>query len=188
MIVVNHMETKAEIYQSFADQQSMKRALDLYGERLMRFANCYVNDIYQAEDIMMETFVELLVRKPVFENEFQFRAYLYRTAKNKSINYLNRHKKLVPLDEQVLVDIADLEKTLYRTALEQKLRQAMQKINARYRQVIVLSYFDGLKNPEIAEVLNLNEKAVGNLKHRAKQKLNRVLSKENFIFTDKGEL
>lgn len=182
------MEKAAEVYQDFTNQKSMEKIIDTYGNCLMRFINCYINDTYQAEDLMMEVLVELLVRKPLFDNEFQFRAYLYRTAKNKSINYLHKRKKLVTLNEEVLQDIDLLENTLYNSALDKKLQQALQKINIKYRQVLDLSYYEGMKNAEIAQVLNINEKAVVNLKHRAKQKLNHVLSKENFIFNLKEDL
>lgn len=176
------MENGTAIFNDLQNKASMEQALDLYGDRLIKFINCYIKDVHQAEDIMMEVFVELLVCKPVFDHEAKFRAYLYRTAKNKALNDLSRRKRLVPLDEQILEDIADLENTLYRSAFDKKLNQAMGQIKAQYRQVLYLSYYEGMKNPEIAQVLEVSEKAVVNLKHRAKKKLNHVLSKENFVF------
>ncbi|MCM1404383.1 MAG: sigma-70 family RNA polymerase sigma factor [Prevotella sp.] len=181
------MENVIQIFSDLQNQQSMEQALDWYGERLMRFINCYVRDLYQAEDLMMEVFVGLLVRKPVFEHEYQVQAYLYRTAKNKAINYLRKRKRLVTLNDQILQDLSALENTLYRSALDKKLHQAMAKINPKYQQILTLSYFDGFKNAEIAQVLAVNEKAVVNLKHRAKKKLNQVLRKENFVFDYKEE-
>ena len=181
------MKEKLDFYNNLSDKASMEQAFEIYGNRLMGFINNYLKDVRLSEDIMMDIFVELLKNNPKFENEFQFRAYVFKVAKNKCINQIKRRKRLIELDEEFLQDTCELESSLFGKALDKKLNEAMSKLSYRYRQVLYLSYFEDMSISEVAQVLEISEKSATNLKHRAKLKLNKVLSKENFKFEFKGE-
>lgn len=181
------MKEKIEFYNDLKDKSNMEKAFEIYGDRLLGFINSYLKDIRLAEDIMMDVFVELLVRCPVFENEAQFRAYVFKVAKNKSINSYKSGRRLVKLDEESLKDTSELENTIFSGELDKKLSDAMEKLNFKYREVLYLSYFEDMSIEEVSQVLGIKQKSAINLKHRAKKKLNEVLKKANLRFEFKEE-
>lgn len=181
------MDKSTNFFKDLKDKSNMETAFEVYGNRLLGFINSYLKDIRLAEDVMMDVFVELIVKHPIFESELQFRTYVFKTAKNKSINQIKRNKHLVQLDEELLKDTIELESLLFDSALDKKLNEVMAKLNYKYRQVLYLCYFEGMEVDEIAQVLGVKPRAATNLKHRAKKKLNEVLKKENFLFKFKEE-
>ena len=68
-----------------------------YSDALVRYAYCYVNNATVAEDIMEDAFAALLVKGGKFHNMEQIRAWLYKTVRNRAVDYLRRHKREVPL-------------------------------------------------------------------------------------------
>ncbi len=173
------MET--EIFNNLSDKTNLERAFEDYADALIIFINGYLKDIREAEDIMMDCFVEIICRDIKFDSTNQFRAYLYTCAKNKSLNYLRKNKHLVPLDSEVLIDKEGLESKILKSAKDKKLYEAMKKIKAKYSQVLYLDYILGFSQDEIAKILGVDSRAVKNLKFRAKKKLNQILKQENFV-------
>ncbi len=50
---------------------------------------------------MEETIATLIFKKKHFHDEKHFRSYLYKIARNKSIDYLRRRGRELPIEEQV---------------------------------------------------------------------------------------
>ena len=163
-----------------SDSKFLESVLEVYADKLIGFINNIIFDIHFAEDIMMDVFVDVIVKKPVFENEGMLKAYLYKCAKNKALNYIKRNKRLVLLSEDVLQDTAELSEKLYQTQTNKILLEAMNKLKVEYRQVLYLSFFEDMTAQEICEALEIDDKKLRNIKHRAKLKLNKVLREKNF--------
>ncbi|MFR2214878.1 MAG: RNA polymerase sigma factor [Ruminococcus sp.] len=52
-----------------------------HGDMLVLFLNSYVKDIHEAEDLMIEAFAQMFVRRRSVSEDGSFRAYLYKTAR-----------------------------------------------------------------------------------------------------------
>ena len=50
-----------------------------HGDMLVLFLNSYVKDIHEAEDLMIEAFAQMFVRRRSVSEDGSFRAYLYKT-------------------------------------------------------------------------------------------------------------
>ncbi len=55
-------------------------------------------------------------------------------------------------------------------------REALEALNARERELIALKFHAGLSNAELASVLGVSESNAGTLLHRAVQKLRRAVN------------
>ena len=73
------------------------------------------------------------------------------------------------------MDIPELEKIETETSLQRKnlLKEKLNQLPDRQREVIHLRYYHNLKNDEIAEVLEMNYQSVANLLGRAIKNLRR---------------
>ncbi len=59
--------------------------------------------------------------------------------------------------------------------LRRRVRDALGQLSARAAEMVVLRYFEGLSNREIAELLDTSEGTVGVTLHRARRRLRRAL-------------
>ena len=75
------------------DVTALEELVREYGDALVRFAYCYVKDSAAAEDIMEDAFATLLVRRRHFSECDNLRAYLYKTVRNRCLDYLRKRKK-----------------------------------------------------------------------------------------------
>ncbi len=108
------------------------------------------------------------------------RAWLFGIARNAALDELRRRSRHGEMPE----DVADpaggpmaprasggdpAAIAVQRTAL----RQAMDSLNGRERELVALKYFAGLSNAEIAKVIGTSESNAGTKLHRAIEKLRR---------------
>lgn len=168
----------------FESEAGLEKILNEYSNKLIGFISSIVCDVSAAEDIMMDVFVELLVRKPEFENAVAFRSYLFKCCKNKALNYVKKNKRLCELTEETLKDTYEIETEICDSHTKKVLFEAIKKLSNNYRTVLYLSYFEDMTDEEIQEVMGINDKQLRNLKHRAKKSLNKILKEKNLMVKD----
>ena len=61
---------------------AVEKALDLFGNDILRFAFSYMKNREDAEDVLQETLIRLMQAQPVFENEQKLKSWLLRVAAN----------------------------------------------------------------------------------------------------------
>ncbi len=167
------------------DPQVLEQLIYLYSDALVRYAYCYVGSSTVAEDMMEDAFVALLVKKRVFLSLEQARTWLYKTVRSKSVDYLRRHKREVPLEDvENVLSGGDMESVFLSKERNTAVYTCMQKLPQQYRAVLQLSYFDEFSVSQICEILKLSAKQVYNLLARAKTTLKALLIQEG-IFNEK---
>lgn len=180
------MDNGAENYRKFldGDENAIVEIIRDYKDGLILFLNGIVGNIHTAEDLMEETFVKLLVKKPRYSEKFSFRTWLYTIGRNAALDHLRHNSKRsdTPLDELELADKQDLEFSYIREEQKIMVHHALEKLKPDYRQVLYLSFFEELSNEETAAVMHKNKRQVENLLYRAKQALKNELEKEGFVY------
>lgn len=178
------MASQLELYEKLDVGDNLEKLLDIYADKLLGFINSFIKDLASSEDLMMDVFLQLLKSRPSFDHENKLKGWLFKVAKNKALNYLKKNKNLVKLSEENLIEEQEFEQKLYKDNMSKILKNGMEKLKPKYRQVLYLSCFEEMTNDEIAQVLEIDERQVRNLKHRAKQKLNEILKEKNFFYED----
>lgn len=136
------------------------------------FVKRFVAEQQAAEDITTETFLKLWERIEDFINMTGVRAFLYRVAKNSSLNYLRDHHCHIAHHEQLLYLIEkededalaeqQLTSDIYRFIYEE-----IEKLPPQLKTVFTMAYMEGCVNEEIAQRLGINNQSVRNNKARA---------------------
>lgn len=145
-----------------------KDLFDLYFQPMVTYAYRYVNDWQAAEDIAQDVFMSLWLKKEDIDFEEPIRPYLYRATYNKSINYINsflmQHRigQSETIDELLNREILTYNQydTLLLKEVENEIRACVETLSPQCKKVFQLSREANLKNKEIAEQLNISEKAV----------------------------
>ena len=141
-----------------------------YSGMIIRIAFNYTRNMADSEDILQDVFMSLLTAPPV-EDEERLKAWLIRVTINKAKDLLKsaRKKRTVPLDE---VKNYFSEKT-------EGVLEKLDNLSTKYRIVVYLFYWEGYTAKEIAQMLNLKERAVLMRLSRARAKLKSLLEPKN---------
>lgn len=152
-----------------------------YGDSLVIYLNGILHNMQDAEDIMIEAFARILVKRPAIRNG-GFKPYLYKAAHNMAINFLkkNGRRAIFLLDdfEDILRINDSVEKTVYDAERNDILHLCMEKIDPILKEVLFLIYFEDLSYKEAAAVMRISPKRVDKLLQTAKKHLKKELSKE----------
>lgn len=152
---------------------------------LCLFADRMLRDRPAAEDIVGETLVKLWNRHTDFENIQNVKAFLYITTRNACLNMLKQMQRESLSRKQLAYISADKEgfilNEIVRSEVLQEIRREIENLPAQCRRIFKMSYFEGKKNQEIAELLNISVHTVKNQKARAIQLLKVKLPDRNLV-------
>lgn len=148
----------------------------LYEQKMYHIAYSILRDVQMAEDAVQEAFLNLIKYKVQFENpkSDDCKRYMITTIKNTSINMYRKRKR-----EQELIYISDGEKIPYKDMFIEMeasgvdLEEMIQRIPAKYSDVIRLLVLEELSTKEAAGKLGINEANVRKRFERAKKILKR---------------
>lgn len=127
------------------------------------------------EDVLQETFLKALLA--LKDSHTNMRAWLYLTARNFCYNLLKREKRLVYGEETGRADeeAEDLLEQILKKEQSRRLQSALDKLSKPQREVLMLQYFGGFRQREIAAMLQITPANVRVLAHRAKKELKSIL-------------
>lgn len=135
-------------------------------------------------DVLQEVFIKAYKNLNSFDKDLSFSAWIYRIAHNEAINWYRKLKvrpegNLVIDSDEVLNFIKETTETpdeIFDKDLDAKiLNQALSEIKEKYREVLILRFFEGLEYEEISDILKIPVGSVGTLLYRGKKQLKSVL-------------
>lgn len=162
------------------DVQSFETIYEENKDKLYRYAYSILGDEASAEDAVQDAFVSLAQN---FEKTYsmecnQIRSYLIIIVRNASFKIYNRRKKETPT-EDVYADGEPTGGELHIAAESKELRKALlgmiQGLDPKYADVIMLRYYHGLSEKDIAESLGLSVENVKVRLFRGRNKLKEKL-------------
>ncbi len=184
------MDNGASSYRRFldGDDKGLAEIVRDYRDGLILYLNGIVNNIFVAEELMEETFFKIITKKPRFNAKYSFKTWLYTIGRNVAIDHLRHNAKQADTSfddlENYIQDEFDLEKLYIMEERKMIVHRALKKLNAEYRQVLWLLYFDGMTNSDAAVVMKKSARQMKNLVYRAKNTLKSELDKEGFVYEE----
>ncbi|WP_018341762.1 RNA polymerase sigma-70 factor [Cytophaga aurantiaca] len=138
-----------------------------YYKQLCRFSFRIVHDRDKAEDVVQTCFINFWNKRESTSIQTSFKAYLFRSVYNRSINEYTRSKKIINEEISVLNETSssasdDPELLLQAQDVQKKIDQAIAAMPDGCRTVFMLSREDQLSYKEIAEMLHISIKTVEN--------------------------
>jgi len=131
-----------------------------------------LRDRSAAEEVTAQAFERAWRRRRQLDpSRGSARAWLFGIARNAALDELRRRSRVTDSPEQEAPADADpAEEAVARTML----REALDSLSGRERELVALKYFAGLSNAEIAAVIGTSESNAGTRLHRVIQKLRRT--------------
>lgn len=153
----------------------------MYFERLTLFADRYLNDIAAAEDVAIDTLLQLIIHKKRYNFKTSLKTYLYTIAHNRAVNALkSRSRSNTSAIAEDLADRLDLEQTVLDTERARALYKALGTLPKDMEKALYLVYFEQLSYKDTAKVLGCTAKKVDNLLSRGKAIIKSTLEKEGW--------
>jgi RNA polymerase sigma-70 factor (ECF subfamily) len=153
----------------------LKKLMDIYGTQLKRYAYIMLKDEYLAEDAVQKTFINFYYKLDLYRNESSEKNYLYTILVNecKQIKRKNWFKKERSDNVKQFELFCDSEEV--RSDNKIVVNECLLKIKPKYREIILLYYYQSFSVNEICEILNLSSSAVKSRLRYARQQLKRYL-------------
>jgi RNA polymerase sigma-70 factor (ECF subfamily) len=155
-------------------------------EELLKYGRDFLKNEQEAFDILQELFLKIY-QKDKFKEIQQIKPYLFKAYRNGIIDYINsskNHERLEVIDhayystesfEDQLIAIERFE------SQSVKLRNAISKLSPRQKEILYLKYYRGLKNEEIAQILDINNQSIKNSLFRSVSNLKENLGSSYII-------
>lgn len=162
------------------DSDAMKELIRLYRPGLTFFVYGWLKDSAEAEEIVEDCFVELVLHPNRFDFTSSLKTYLFSLARYKTANrrrYLAR-RHADELDETLPSSDADIVSRVVRSERDATLWRCIGRLKDDYRSALILCYFEDMSYEAIAGVMKKSRKQVANLLSRGRTALKTELEKE----------
>ena len=173
------------------DNTAYDKLMLRYGDALTMYLKGFLYSWEDAEDLMIEAFARIMVRKPRIE-EGLFKAYLYTTAHNLVARFYRKGKRRkvfslegfeeycgeTGLDPAERADDSNPYESVWDDEKKRIVRKCLERIGDDMREALWLFYFEEMSYKDIASIMNVSFKKIDNLLTRGRKRLKEELEKE----------
>lgn len=160
------------------EAEAYKHIIDRYQGKIYAYIMRLTNHREEATDIAQDVFMKAYKHIHKFDTERKFSSWVYRIAHNESVNWLKKktRAKIESLEVHEEIgkqhpDTIDIHDELVRKEDRAMMRNAIDTLPQKYREVMEMRYLQQYSYEEIGEVLDKPVNTVGTLINRAKKKL-----------------
>ena len=145
------------------DKDAYSYLIENFNHKLCLYANSLVNDVPLAEDIVQSIFIKVWERRNNLNPEYPIKSYLYKSVYNQCINEYKRNRSVTPLEKKHIEGLDFIVEDKDNDELEKLkllVKNAIQELPPKCREVFLLSKKEGLTNIEISDYLKLSKNTV----------------------------
>jgi RNA polymerase sigma-70 factor, ECF subfamily len=163
------------------DVESFRFLMERFEPKIGRYVKRFIFNQEDSQDVVQEVFIKAYVNIQSFDITRKFSSWVYRIAHNECINEMKRRGKrpLSIFDLDVLFPHLAAKETADSEANKQDLRnmldQGLNQLSAKYREPLILYYYEDMDYREIAEILQIPVSTVGVRLARGKTMLKKVV-------------
>ncbi|HEV2196017.1 MAG TPA: sigma-70 family RNA polymerase sigma factor [Candidatus Acidoferrum sp.] len=174
------------------DSKSLEEALELLQKTVFSFSMKVCGQRQDAEDTMQEVLLKSVPNLPKFDSPRALMVWLYKVAKNRCLMSRRKSKFAPKKDlslEELMPDRQELQKlsgspdgtpetSLLHRENAKRLREAVQRLPAEYRLILVLHDMEELSDGDVAEITGLRPGTIRVRLHRARLFVRKELAKQ----------
>lgn len=160
------------------EDDAYSHVVERYQRKIYAYIMRLTNHRDEAHDIAQDVFLKAYKNLHRFDTERKFSSWVYRIAHNESVNWLkkNTRVKMESIDVREengrqVVSAVDVEEEYMQREDSKMIRSSINKLPAKYREVMELRYLKQFSYEEISSELEKPINTVGTLISRAKKKL-----------------
>ncbi len=184
---VNRMSQTLNVMEQKKQSPNFTDVFDEYERLIYNYLFRMTQNETEAEDLAQETFIRVQRKLSTFRGEASLSTWIYRIATNISLDHFRRKdtqqaKAALPLEEakpNIVLWVDETPSSPEQLAAQSEMSTCVdgyiERLPPDYRAALILHDMQGLKNREIAEVLDCSLNTVKIRLHRARKKLKESL-------------
>lgn len=151
---------------AFQNIEEFKKMFQVHYNGLVNFVySRYINDYDEARDVVQSTFMKVWNKKDSIDITVSPKSYLYQAAKNTALDHIRKYKskinvtlesdleRLDRVDPEVEVDSKSF-------TIRTKIKEALDVLKPKTKQIFELHKFEGLTYDEIASYMQISKRTV----------------------------
>lgn len=143
-------------------------------KELLQIAYGYTKNKEDSIDITQNAYIAVLESNKRFESNEHIKYFLIRVTINESINFVKSYsKKKVLCNNDIIMNIPETKKD----ELPYDISEIVNILPEKYKTIIVLYYYDGMKIKDISKVLKMKESAVKKRLERARNLVKEIIER-----------
>jgi RNA polymerase sigma-70 factor (ECF subfamily) len=158
------------------DDAAFDHLFERWASPLLRYLERMLRDRGSAEELVQEVFLRVHRSRDRYRPDARFSTWLYRIATNLALNELRRPRRRDPhasVDDEgagisLVAGSSAVDDVVHARRVSAEVEVALAELPDRQRMALWLAAVEGHSYAEIAEVLDVTEKAVKALVHRAR--------------------
>lgn len=176
------------VRKTLLDKSVFGELVDRYQAKLTRYvARLGIRDMDDQMDVLQEIFLKTYRNLNGFDSSLKFSSWIYRIAHNEAISWYRKKNvrpegHLIGDSEEMISFMSDKgedpDVTFDKTINAKEVNRALLEIDEKYREAIVLRFFEHKEYDEISDILKIPVGSVGTLLHRGKKQLISALNHE----------
>ncbi len=182
------MTDEAVVKEALVDPEQFAELVFRYEEKLRRYIRRLgVQSKEDQEDILQEIFIKAYRNLNDFDTTLSFSSWIYRIAHNETMSWYRRERArptghLIIEGEEVMALLAEdkdsPEETLAKDFDAVALSKYLDTLPPKYRDPLLLRYFEHKEYEEISDILEIPVGTVGTLIYRGKSQLKKMFTDE----------
>lgn len=181
------MSSDEVLYRRFAngDEKAFDALLTRYGSRVFGYLVRFFGDRELASDLTQEVFIRVISAAKAFRGDSSFATFIFRITRNLCIDYMRSRgarpdSDATSSDSDIQInklsgDLPGGDDRTLSDELSRALTAALAALPPEQREVFLMREFEGLRFPEIASLLGVNENTVKSRMHYAVMHLRSTL-------------
>ncbi|BFO68197.1 sigma-70 family RNA polymerase sigma factor [Chryseobacterium sp. S0630] len=159
------------------DRRGQKALYEMFSPKMLAIANSYVNNLHDAEDILLNGFMKCFTKLDECRDWKSFPFWLRKIIVNDSISFIRKNKNILYADVEIADEYSETDDGYPE---EINIEEIFSQMPVGYRLIFNLYVFEEKKHSEIAEILNISEGTSKSQLSKAKKWLAEFLkAKEN---------
>ena len=148
------------------DHYAFDQLFNKYGSSLFSFVVSVLKNEFDAEEVVQDVFLKIWEKRSDLDTSLSFKSYLFTIALNTTKNRYRKKLQSEKYKQDLALELnfnqtSDFDAIEYRNLLDY-VDKIIEKLPPSRREIFIRSKKDGLKNPEIAKLLNISEQTVKN--------------------------
>ncbi|UNY98775.1 RNA polymerase sigma-70 factor [Zhouia spongiae] len=157
-------------YLKLGHEDAYAYLMDHYYEKLCVYAKSLCKDVYLSEDIVQNIFMRVWEGRQKLKDNYSVKNYLYQSVYNEFINQYRKKAHLLNLEKEyinTLNTILEEEDTHELARLITLVKQEIQHLPPKCKEIFIMGKEEGLTYGEIAEHLGISFRTVENQMSKA---------------------
>ncbi len=173
-------ELTVEWIEAESADELIREIMNRYGQEILQLVYSYVENKAIAEDLTQEIFIKCYRSLHTYKGQAQLKTWLWRIAINHCKDFLKSwyNRNVIATDDDTVAERAKeltVEQAVIQKNDDEMLAFAVMKLPIKYREVILLHYYEELTIKEISTIIEVKENTIKTRLRKAKALLKKGL-------------